>query len=139
MVVCGGRVGVEPCVMWRVMWASLALLPVARSQGREWAEVELESEGSWAPEPEPMVGFNCAAVLGHKDCQRVYAPDHANFTDLSACEQSGCDSCREKTCNAHGACTGKVDGPKCTCEANYYPSSSCSIWKRPTATMCRVI
>ena len=142
----GSAVGVEGLGGWKCAWVcaretegqggmwrlacTLAVLPFARSEDMEF-EVDLGGEASWSPEPEPMVGYNCSVTLGHRDCQKVYAPDPAAFGSLGACEDSGCPSCRKDTCHAHGECT---DHGGCVCDTNYYPSSSCSLYCEPTAT-----
>ena len=115
--------------MWRLA-CTLVVLPFARSQDME-SEVDLGGEASWSPEPEPMEGYNCTAIFGHKDCQKVYAPSSAAFATLAACEDSGCPSCRKDTCHAHGDCS---DQGGCDCDPNYYPSSSCSFYCEPKET-----
>ena len=76
--------------------------------------------------------YNCTGVFGHLGCQQVFAPDTATFSDLKHCEDSSCPSCREVTCHSHGEC--RQDAAGCDCEANFYPSSSCSIYCEPKET-----
>jgi hypothetical protein len=76
--------------------------------------------------------FKCESVFGNKGCQEVFAPNKADYPDVKACEDSGCSSCREVTCHAHGECRQHAEG--CDCDANYYPSSSCSVYCEPKAT-----
>ena len=68
----------------------------------------------WAPEPEPMVGYECGNVFGHKSCQEVYAPDGpAAFENLTACEHSGCPTPSPFPSPGphHGECAGPLDCP----------------------------
>jgi hypothetical protein len=86
--------------MWRLTCALLLAAPaLTLGQAADQEEDELLSsdgpDGSWAPEPEPMVGYECGAVFGHRSCQEVYAPDGpAAFENLTACEHSGCPTPR---------------------------------------------
>ena len=72
---------------WYLLALFLAAAPAALAAEASEQALEYElDEGSWEPEPEPMVGWNCTNVLGNTDCQKVYGGGYpAAYPDEAIC------------------------------------------------------